>query len=370
MVWDTAWGSDRMRHRHHMIRALTVLVANSSIKFRLGIAIVAGVITSVVVVTLARGAEVPWPFGALAGAAIALGLVQLLARGTTRPLREMAAAAQTMASGDYTARVDSTSSVTEVRRLATSFNEMAEQLAQVDRFRRDLVANAAHELRTPITVITAAAENLVDGIDQPTPDRLNLLLTQAERLGRLVNQLLDLSRLESGAVPFERVPVVLADLLDEAAAAIEVRGGPVGVTLDVDRTTWVMGDEERLRQVVTNLAENALRHAPPGTSITLRTHTDGDSAVLEVEDLGPGIAPEDALRIFDRFYRLDEARSADDGGAGLGLSIVKWVVELHRGTIRPETTLPSGCRMVVRLPHPHATPPHHIPTSPGPATGH
>ena len=325
-------------------------MADSTIKLRLGIAIVAGVVTSVSVVTLARGADVPWPFGALAGAAIALGLVQLLARGTTSPLREMAAAAQAMAGGDYSARVATSTSVAEVRRLATSFNEMAEQLAEVDRFRRDLVANAAHELRTPITVITAAAENLVDGIDEPTPERMNLLLVQAERLGRLVNQLLDLSRLESGVVPLERRRVVLAELLRETAAAIDIRGGSVGVILDVDADTSVMGDEERLRQVVTNLSENALRHSPAGSSITLRAHSDGDTAVLEVEDLGPGIPSEEASRVFDRFYRLDAARSADDGGAGLGLSIVKWVVELHRGTIRPEPADGGGCRMVVRLP--------------------
>ena len=121
--------------------------------------------------------------------------------------------------------------------------------------------------------------------------------------------------------------------------------------------SFLVVNQSEVECKTTNLSENALRHAPPGTSITLRTHTDGDSAVLEVEDLGPGIAPEDALRIFDRFYRLDEARSADDGGAGLGLSIVKWVVELHRGTIRPEAAVPSGCRMVVRLPLPPSHPP-------------
>ena len=326
------------------------LLAGSSIKLRLGIAIVAGVLTSVSVVTLALAINLPWPLGAVAGAIIALVLVQLLARGTTSPLREMAVAAQAMAAGDYSARVDTTSSVGEVRRLARSFNEMAEQLAEVDRFRRDLVANAAHELRTPITVIRATAENLVDGIDQPTPDRLRLLLSQSERLGRLVNQLLDLSRLESGSVPFDRRPGVLADLLEEAAEAIAVRGGSIAVKVEADPSTMALGDEDRLRQVVTNLSDNALRHAPPSSTITLRAHTDGGTAVLEVEDLGAGIPSEQASRVFDRFYRLDEARSADDGGAGLGLSIVKWVVELHEGSITPVAVHPTGCRMVVRLP--------------------
>jgi signal transduction histidine kinase len=232
-----------------------------------------------------------------------------------------------------------------------------QQLAEVDRFRRDLVANAAHELRTPITVMRASAENLVDGIDQPTPERLRMLLVQTERLGRLVNQLMDLSRLESGVVPFERQPVVLAELLDDAAQAIAIRGVAIHVVVEADRTTAALGDEERLRQVVTNLSDNALRHAPAGSTITLRAHTIGTEAILEVEDHGPGIAAEEASRVFDRFYRLDAARSADDGGAGLGLSIVKWVVELHKGSIEPVAAVPAGCRMIVRLPSADRTAP-------------
>src|SRR5581483_3959786 len=133
----------------------------------------------------------------------ALGMVQLLARGMTSPLRDMAAGAREMAAGDYSRRV-AASSRDEVGELARAFNVMAAELAETDRIRRDLIANVSHELRTPITALQAGLENLVDGVEPPGPEQLRTMLKQAERLGRLVTQLLDLSRLESGAIPLQR----------------------------------------------------------------------------------------------------------------------------------------------------------------------
>jgi signal transduction histidine kinase len=332
------------------VRVLISTLGAASIKVRLGVAIVSGVGASIVTVAVALLLRFPWPL-AMAGAALAsLAIIQFLARGTTAPLRTMATAAEAMASGDYTIRIPTDVGASEVRQLARTFDQMATQLAEVDRFRRDLVANAAHELRTPITVIRAVAENLVDGVSEPDPEQLRIMLSQAERLGRLVEQLLDLSRLESGVVPLKPTPVALRTLLDEVAETIRLRSDEVTVDVTGDDKLTLLVDEERLRQVVTNLGDNALRHAPPSSHIRLSATAVGETVRLVVEDEGPGIAPDDALRVFERFSRLDSARRTQDGGSGLGLSIVRWIVELHGGTIEPEQVEPTGCRMVVVLP--------------------
>jgi signal transduction histidine kinase len=330
----------------------------TSLKLRFGVIIVAGVGAAVATVTFGRGIGIGWALSAMLGIAVALGLVQLVARGTTKPLREMASAAQALAVGDYSRRVE-TNARDEVGQLARSFNQMAEELASVDRFRRDLVANASHELRTPIAVVRAVLENIVDGVQPATPETMQSLLGQIERLGRLVNQLLDLSRLESGTVPFHNRAVNVGRLLQDVANAVAIRGHDVKVLVSVEHDDLaVEGDPDRLRQVFTNLVDNAIRHSPPGGEIRL-VGSGADvkrQITVAVEDDGLGIPPDELHRVFERFTRLDDARSADDGGAGLGLAIVKWIVELHGGSVHAEAlrnesaTVARGCRMVVQLP--------------------
>ena len=145
----------------------------------------------------------------------------------------------------------------------------------------------------------------------------------------------------------------MRELLEEVAATIRMRTDTVSVRIDSDPLLNVYADEERIRQVITNLGDNALRHAPPGSTILLRVSSspnDPRTVRVEVEDSGPGIDPADALRVFERFSRSDAARRTQDGGSGLGLSIVQWIVELHGGTIRVEQVNPTGCRMVATLP--------------------
>ena len=266
----------------------------------------------------------------------------------TSPLREMVSAARAMAAGDYSLRVRATSA-DEVGELARAFNAMAAELAEVDRGRRDLVANASHELRTPIAALQATLENLVDGVVQPTPELLTTMLHQAERLATLVTQLLDLSRLESGAIPLQVRRFEVAELLDAAVDEARLQATDATVVVDVAPPGLeAEGDVERLHQVVANLLANALRHSPPGGTVTVRGRANGTGLELEIRDEGSGIPPGEAQRVFERFYRADKARS--DGGAGLGLAIARWIVELHGGSVRPETGEPSGCRMVVELP--------------------
>ena len=327
----------------------------SSIKIKLGVVIVAAVGVTVVVIALGVRAGLPKWVSGLGAGVLALAAIQFLARGMTAPLREMAAAASAMAKGDYSKRVTATSR-DEVGQLATAFNKMSSDLEEVDRMRRDLVANVSHELRTPISALQAVLENLVDGVGDPDPDTLETMLRQVERLGRLVSQLLDLSRLESGAAPLQTKVFALGDLLADAARDANFQSQQASakhldlrVTVAPERLS-LRGDPERLHQVIANLLDNAVRHSPDRGRVSVDAVDDGSHVRIEVSDQGPGIADWEAARVFERFYRSDDARSSSEGGTGLGLSIARWIVELHGGDIRAERAHPAGCRMVVTLP--------------------
>jgi len=292
-----------------------------------------------------------WPsVSGVIAAVVALLLVRFLARGMTSPLREMADATDAMAKGDYDRRVTATSR-DEVGALARAFNKMAGELAETDRVRRDLVANVSHELRTPITALHAVLENLVDGVEPPDQQTLRTMLAQVERLGRLVTQLLDLSRLESGVVPLEREKFVVEPMLEHAVREQQLHAPGVDVNVFVETPGLTAdGDPERVHQVVANLLENAVRFTPRGGRVEVRARRNAGGVTIEVLDEGPGIPEGEAARVFERFYRTDTARASSEGGAGLGLAIARWIVDLHGGEIRPEHRDPHGCRMVVTLP--------------------
>ncbi|HEX8003270.1 MAG TPA: ATP-binding protein [Mycobacteriales bacterium] len=320
-----------------------------SIKLKLGTVIFAAVV--VVLATLYAGivTGLSRPQRYALSLALAMLMVQVLARGMTSPLREMAAAAKAMARGDYSRRVRATSR-DEVGELARAFNTMAADLADVDAMRRDLIANVSHELRTPISALQAVLENLVDGVGEPDPETLASMLRQTQRLGRLVTQLLDLSRLESGAVPLHVTTFAARPFLERVCddaryARRHLSGADVAVRVEAPDGLAVTGDAERVHQVVTNLVDNALRHTRG--EVVVAAADGGDSVVVEVRDDGPGIPEEEAARVFDRFHRVD---SDSSGGTGLGLAIARWIVDLHGGAIRAEPNVPTGCRMVVELP--------------------
>jgi signal transduction histidine kinase len=326
----------------------------SSIKTKLGVVIVAAVAVTILVISIGVRLDIPlWITGPVAGA-LALAMVQFLAHGMTFPLRQMVAAARSMGRGDYSARVTATSR-DEVGELARAFNRMASELAEVERMRRDLVANVSHELRTPISALQGVLENVIDGVETLDQATIQTMLDQVNRLGRLVAQLLDLSRLESGAVPLNVKAFKVQDLFEEAAreSDLHLSGSDrkVRVELSVDPPGLELkGDRERVHQVVSNLLENAIRHSPTEGVVEVRADSSDGRVRIEVEDRGPGIADDDAHRVFERFYRTDAGRTASEGGSGLGLSIARWIVELHDGEIKIERASPHGCRMVVLLP--------------------
>ena len=241
-----------------------------SVKVKLGLLVAASVTVASVIATIGSGGGVPIWLGIPVTIALALAVTQLLAVGMTSPLREMTAAARQMATGDHSARVTATSR-DEVGELARAFNRMAEELAMVERHRRELVANVSHELRTPLAGLCAVLENLVDRVAEPDPAALRAALDQGQRMTDLVNDLLDLSRVDAGKTPLAHETVAVRPLLDDAVA--EIRVGGRDVTYDVrvsppDLT--VRGDPARLHQLVANLLDNASRHSPPGGAVTVQ----------------------------------------------------------------------------------------------------
>jgi signal transduction histidine kinase len=303
-----------------------------SLKVKLGLVIVLAIVVTLVTLLVAAKLGMRLRWGALVALGLSLASVQILARGMTSPLRAMARAAEAMARGEHGQRV-AASSRDEVGQLATAFNTMAAELETLDSARRDLVADAAHELRTPISALRASLENAVDGVEEAD---LPALLAQVERLGALADQLLDLSALEAGAASLRRRSFAARELGRDCAA-----------TVDIPADLRVEGDPDRLRQVVANLVDNAHRHAA-GAPVVLRAAAAPGGVRLEVEDHGDGLAPADAARVFDRFARADRSRSV--AGSGLGLAIARSIVELHGGAIRAEPVVPHGCRMVIDLP--------------------
>ncbi|MDQ1619053.1 MAG: hypothetical protein QOE19_1622 [Actinomycetota bacterium] len=321
-----------------------------SIKVKLGLAVVLSLSVTLVgaVVGIKSGLRPRYtlPLGLL----LSLLIVQLLARGMTSPLREMADAATAMSAGDYGRRVTATSR-DEVGELAVAFNRMADDLAAVDAQRRRLVADVSHELRTPLTALQGLLENLADGVSTPDPETLESAVAQTRRLARLVTQLLDLSRLEAGQLPLHREPLQLSEFVDVVLREAESSAAQSDVTLStsVPARLGADADPERLHQVLVNLLDNAIRHAPPGGRVAVTAEPTAQGIRLSVTDDGPGIPAAERERVFERFARTDAARASSNGGSGLGLSITRWLVELHGGSVHVADTA-QGCTVVVDLP--------------------
>lgn len=306
------------------------LAGVGSIRARLAILVGCSVVVAALVGALGTEVGVPSWLGIPATIAVALGVTWWLATGMTTPLRRMTEAAGRMADGDYEVRVPTTGS-DEIATLARAFDRMARDLGAADDHRRRLVATVAHELRTPLAAQQALLENLVDGVVAPDDTALQQALHQSERLGRLVSDLLDLSREDGRGTPLRPQRVTVRELVDRAVGEAELQGRSVTLVTDVSpEDLTVTGDRGRLEQVLANLVDNALRHSPAGGTVTVSAvPAPRDRWSLTVTDEGPGLDPGDAERRFSRFGSGGDG----GGGTGLGLAIAGWVATLHGGTI-------------------------------------
>ena len=294
-----------------------------------------------------------------------------LVRLGLRPLVNIEATAGRIAAGELSSRVPGEDRRTEVGRLAGALNVMLGRieaafsqrdateaaLRQSESRMRSFVADASHELRTPIAAVSAYAELFGRGADSKPEDLARLMEgihSETGRMSRLVEDLLLLARMDEG-LPLERMPVELVGLAAEAVDAARAVGPEWRVTLEADRPVEVTGDQSRLRQIIDNLLANVRAHTPSGTRAVVRVEVADGDAVMSVTDDGPGLTGEQAERVFERFYRVDTSRSRASGGAGLGLSIVAAIAGAHGGTVAagapgPGPAGPAGARFEVRLP--------------------
>jgi signal transduction histidine kinase len=277
--------------------------------------------------------------GGLALAA-ALLLSLPLARRMARPLGQMESATRAIASGDFSRRL-SVASEDEMGRLATSINHMAAELARLEATRREFIAKISHDLRTPLTAIKGFVINLQDIAPPGMQDSLAVMDEQTDRLIRLVNDLLTLSRLQRGSLRLNRRKTDLGDVARSAAQMAKEKAGRLGISLQLhveDNLPIISGDADRLQQVVVNLLDNAFRVTPPGGSVQIDVTVQGESVVLTVTDTGPGPSAEEAANAFEPYF------SGAGGGAGLGLTIANEIVTAHNGRIWLKALVGGGAQ--------------------------
>lgn len=270
----------------------------------------------------------------------------------TGPLRRLTAAAQGIAGGDLSQRVDIRSK-DELGQLGRAFNHMAESLAKAEELRRNMVADIAHELRTPLSVMRGNLEAILDGVFEPDKQNITSIHKETVLLGRLVDDLQELALAEAGQLKIEKEPTDLSSLIERAAGGVRPKAAQSDITIAKHLPTdlpQVEVDPQRIGQVLFNLLDNALRHSPKGGAVTIRARGLDDAVQVDVVDQGPGLAPDELDLVFERFYRGDKARSRTTGGAGLGLAIVKQLVEAHGGEVWAESDAGKGATFSFTLP--------------------
>lgn len=281
---------------------------------------------------------------------LAIGVAWLLASRLTKPVTAATKAADRIARGDLGKLMDEKSPIAEMASLASAVNQLSDSLFEQEQLRIRLIRDVAHELRTPIATLQAQIEAIQDGIWEPDAKRLSSLLEEILRLGRLTENLTNLTRYEDDSLSLALEKTDLAELTAEAVE--RYRGQfytrSLKLILHLDQVT-VFVDRDKICQVIVNLLDNALKYTTAG-SITVSTGRAGQTAMLTVTDTGTGISPEHINHIFDRFYRTDEARRRDTGGTGIGLSIVRSIVTAHNGNVSVISEPGKGSTFTVQLP--------------------
>ena len=290
--------------------------------------------------------------GALGALFVAMVIGALLAQTLTRPLQALTNAAQKIAQGQLEQQVEVTSQ-DEIGELALAFNRMSQEVARSNQMRRQMTADIAHDLRTPLTVIGGYVESMRDGVLQPTEQRLALIYTEIERLQRLVGDLRVLTQADAGELPLNPQSIAPVQILERAAQIYQHHAEQQQVTLTAQAPAELPNirvDEARMLQVLDNLISNALRYTPPGGQITLGAHISPGGVTLSVRDTGSGIPPEELPLIFNRFHRADKSRHTETGQSGLGLAIVRALIEAQHGRVWAESREGAGTVVFMEMP--------------------
>lgn len=288
--------------------------------------------------------------------AVLLVLVVLLciplARSMVRPVEQVSAAAQQVARGNLQVRVPAPEQKDEMASLVLAFNHLVASLNEQEELRKRLTSDIAHELRTPLNTLLAQTEGMIDGIWEASPKHLERTRAEVLRLIRLVNDLDQVIQVEAGALPIRREQVLLRAIVEEVSEAMHVAFARSAIQFQLEggQDAWITGDRQRIAQVITNLLTNACKHTAPNGRIAVTIAKSADSVRLDVRDNGSGIAPADLPHVFERFYRGDRSRARERGGAGLGLTIAKGIMEAHGGTITVESNLGAGTVFTLLFP--------------------
>ena len=285
------------------------------------------------------------------GAAVVLALILslLFTSRLLDPLARLTEMSRKIAGGDYGARVQTRASG-EVGELSSAFNRMADNLARIEQLRKTMVGDVAHELRTPLTNIRGYLEAVTDGVIPPSPALMQSLLEETLRLVKLVDDLAQLARADAARLHLTRVPIVLADCVSHAAGLARAQFDPKSITLDVHvppTLPRVIADRDSILQALSNLLQNAGQYTPGGGAVTIRTEVSDRPVKTSITNNGDGISPDDLPRIFERFYRGEKSRSRDSGGAGIGLAIVKELIEANEGRVGADSTAGMVTRVVL-----------------------
>ncbi|MFA7061798.1 MAG: ATP-binding protein [Pedobacter sp.] len=294
-------------------------------------------------------------FALVAGVVVFLAalLSLILARRLVQPLSVLAQATHQLAAGNFTVRVPVTSQ-DELGQLANDFNSLALALDKNEQTRRRWVADISHELRTPLAILLGEIEALQDGIRQPTPDTIHSLHSEVLRLGRLVDDLFQLSLSDVGALTYKKAELDLANVLVETVAAYRPEFMTKGILLDINLfrngPVGVFGDPERLRQLFSNLLDNALKYTDSGGRLQIALQQQDSIVAVDFQDSEPGVPVAELNKLFDRLYRVESSRNRSTGGAGLGLSICRNIVEAHGGSITAQTSPLGGLWIRIELP--------------------
>ncbi len=291
-------------------------------------------------------------YGGLIAIALALLLAIYLARTLTRPVRELTLATQAMMSGGPAQQVP-VRSRDELGQLANSFNRMSSDLARLMELRRQMTADIAHELRTPISIILGHAEAVHDGVLPPSSETFEIVREEAERLEHLVEDLRTLSMADAGELKLAMEPYPPEELLRRAEKvyAHQASQKQIGIEVNADaHLPEIKVDAQRMKEVLTNILDNALRYTPQGGRITLSAARAGNEVEIRIQDSGPGVAADELDKVFERFYRADTSRTRDEGGSGLGFAIARSIVERHNGRIWAESQPGQGLTVIIRLP--------------------
>ncbi|RKD30609.1 sensor histidine kinase [Thermohalobacter berrensis] len=303
-------------------------------------------------IEFAKGINTSIIFSALISIIIAIGLGAYLSKIISKPIINITKASNDIRNGKLDTRISKLNNINELNELTNSINHLAASLEKQQRLRKRLTSDIAHELRTPLSILQSHIEAIIDGVWEPNIERMTIFKNEVDRLIKLVEQLKYLTDIENHKIELQIEEINLTKLLKEIVESFKVEfyNKQVSLESDIEKDVDIMADRDKIRQVMINIISNALKFTETGGRVNLKLRQDKKNIIIEIEDNGIGIPKEDLPFIFERLYRSEKSRNRKTGGAGIGLTIAKKLVEAHKGKIRVESQEKKGTKFIIILP--------------------